>query len=182
MASTNFGPERAAQLLDLAYEGSDVETPGLNAAERDELVELRSLLDIIDASWQSTAAERGRVRDLFLQQLAETHPLHPWVSSSTVQTLGELVRIGDEAIPNLSEASYNELVADTTPVEVLLDPARRTTAVGQALRRAQVPPSAIGSFLLWLNATIVDLIPRPGTERGLMYTRRPGRRHGRRRL
>lgn len=177
MTSTNSGPDRISRLLDLAYEEQDAATSELTSSEREELAELRLLLDAIDAAWQATPPEQDRVRSLFLQQLATKNPTHPWVRDNTVHTLGDLLHLSAEELPELPDTSYEQLASDQTPVETLLDPTRRTTVIGQALRRAQVPQATIGEFVLWLNATIAALVPRPGlTGQGLLFTRQQRRR------
>lgn len=172
MTSTNADPDRISRLLDLAHEEQDAATSELTGSERDELTELRQILDAVDAAWRATPPEQDRVRSLFLQQLAEKNPMHPWVRDSTVRTLGDLLHRSDEELPELPEASYEQLASDPTPVETLLDPTRRTTALGQAIRRAQVPQTMVGEFFLWLNAALATLVPRPGARgQGFLFTR-----------
>lgn len=172
MTSTNSDPNRISRLLNLAHEEQDAATSELTTSERDELAELRQLLDAIDDAWQATPPEQDRVRSLFLQQLAEENPMHPWVRENTVRTLGDLLHRSDEELPELAATSYEQLASDPTPVETLLDPTRRTAAIGQAIHRAQVPQAITGEFLLWLNATLAALVPRIGPSgQGLLFTR-----------
>jgi hypothetical protein len=176
--------ERTSRLLDLARTADPTADAlaALSAVERAELADIRGLLDLIDASWHSAPAERERVQALFLQQLAADDPDHPWVRRATVpvRTLGELVRAGGDEMPPLPADAYNQLVADETPVDALLDPAGRTAVVGEAVRRAAVPPSAIGELLLWLNRSLGKLLPRgssasSGPAAGFLFAREQGR-------
>ncbi len=165
--------DRTSHLLDLAYEGSPGAHDDLSAADRQELARLRVLIAQIDAAWTVPDERRDRVRALFLRQLAAKNPEHPWVRSSTVRTLGDLVAAAGGDVPALPRASYERLVADQTPIEVVLDRTQRTAAIGRALRLADVPSTIIGDFLLWLNRLAADLVPPPGpTGQGLLYARR----------
>ena len=180
MMSSESEANRFSRLFDLAHDETAATTIDLSLGEREELTRIRDLLGLIDASWQVTDVEQERVRSLFLQKLAAREPDHPWVRSSTVRTLGELVRASHEDAPPLPSASYEHLALDPTPVEALVDPTRRTLVVGQAVRRAAVPQTLIGELMLWLNRSIAGLVPRPGpAQAGLLFTRRQGSRRGR---
>ena len=182
MLSSESEADRLSQLFDLAHDETIAAGVDLSTGEREELARIRELLDLIDASWQVTDVEQDRVRSLFLQKLAERQPDHPWVRSSTVSTLGELVRASYEDAPSLPSASYELLAVDPTPIEALVDPTRRTIIVGQAVRRAAVPQTLIGELMLWLNRSIAGLVPRPGhVQPGLLFTRRQGSRSARKR-
>lgn len=173
-------PDRVSYLFDVAHREAGAEIMELSAEERAELSQIRALLDVIDASWQAPTLERDRVRTLFLQKLAAKTPDHPWVRGNIVRTLGDLIQASTDDVPTLPSASYAELEKDATPVEALLDPVQRTVAVGQALRRAAVPQTIVGEFVLWLNRVLAELVPQSGAmSSGLIFTRRQGGRRAR---
>jgi hypothetical protein len=175
-----FDTNRLSHLFDVAADQSDEPLSALMADERAAVEEIRTLLDIIDASWQITDTEHDRIDRLFYQKLAAKQPDHPWVRGSVVRTLGELMLAIGEDRPPVPPASYAQLASDPTPIQALLDVQQRTKAVGMALRRAGVPTTTIGEFMLWLSRTVQALIPAPGTTpHGMVYTRRQGGRGGR---
>lgn len=167
--------DRLSRLFDLAHNETVAPTFDLSIEDREELTRIRDLLDLIDASWQSTDNEQERVRSLFLQKLSLKEPDHPWIRGCIVHTLGDLVRAASADAPPIPSASYEHLVVDPTPVDTLIDPTRRTRVVGQALRRAAIPQSLVGDLMLWLNRAIAGLVSMPGSAKpGLLFTRHQG--------
>lgn len=172
----DLDPDRLSILLDVAS-GRAAVAADLTDVERQELERLHALLDAIDMSWNAPDAQRDRVRELFLTQLAARTPNHPWVRSSTIQTLGELIRAGAGDAPGLPAVALSQLASDPTPVVSLLDPQQRTALVGQAVRRANIPTNLIGTFMLWLNRQITYLVRSPDpAAQGLLFTRRQAKR------
>ena len=179
MMPSELNQDRFAYLFDLALEESDGSDVQLSTAEREEVRSIRLLLDAVDSAWQVPEDENERMHALLLQKLARSHPNHPWLRGDVVHTLGELVQAGDaEVLHRLPGDTYQALSEDSTPVELLHDPAQRTVVVGQAIRAAQVPQTLIADFIRWLNRAISNLVAKPG-QPGLTYARRQGERRGR---
>ena len=168
--------DRLSYLFDLVQREAEDDITTLSASEQQEIDAIRALLDAIDAAWQAPELDRARVHALFIRKLAAEYPDHPWIQGSIVRTLGDLVQVISNDPPALPSQSIAELARDATPVESLLDPALRTRLVGQALKRAAVPAPAIGSFMLWLNRALADLVkPAQSSQQGLIFTRRQGK-------
>ncbi len=177
MTTFNLDDERFDQIFQLAMNSdlpaSDAAISELSDEEREELDAVRDVLTMIDTSWHASNEDVDKVYSLFLQKLAAEEPNHPWIVNKLVHTLGELVRVGQDELPALPEASRSEILRDDTPLETLLDPQRRTAAFGLSLRRAQVPPQFIGDFQMWLNRAMSALYPTPkNIQQGLIYTRK----------
>lgn len=177
MTTFNLDAERFDYIFQLAMDSqlteSDASISGLSNQEREEFEAVRDVLTMIDTSWHTTNEEIDKVYSLFLQKLAAEEPNHPWVVNKLVHTLGELVRVNQDELPTLPEASRSEILRDDTPLETLLDPRRRTAAFGLSLRRAQVPAQFIGDFQMWLNRAMSALAPPPkNIQHGLIYTRK----------
>ncbi|MGO8949676.1 MAG: hypothetical protein ACLQUY_18890 [Ktedonobacterales bacterium] len=178
MTSPNqFDDARFAMLVDLVLSGSQEGLPiDLSEAERREVERLGALFDAIDAAWQAPEAERTRVQALFLQKLAARHPGHAWVRTSSVQTLGELMRLDRDELPELPAESLALLERDPTPIERLLDPAQRSAMVGRAVKQARLPIAFLTAFMRWLNQALAQLSPTSSADaQGLHFTR-PQRR------
>ncbi len=176
MMSVNENLNRFSDLFDLASQDSIPLPAGLTEAEKVEIEYIRAVLNTIDAAWQISETKRQRVRSLFLQKIAVQNPNHPWVRDNMVHTLGQLVERSSEDAPNLPTASRQQLMSDSTPIELLIDPKKRTKVAGQAARRAEIPLTLIGEFMLWLNGVLADLISPPTSQtKGLIFTRRQGR-------
>lgn len=174
MTSPNkLNDDRFSQLLEMVLLSAGTEIPeGLSEAEWMEVECLRALFTAIDDAWQASETERQRVHTLFLQKLGTKHPGHPWVRTSTVRTLGELLRFDRDAVPALPAETLAKLESDPTPVEILLDPANRTAVVGRAVQQAALPPGLIAAFMRWLNQALAQLSPSPGSRtQGLQFTR-----------
>ena len=90
--------DRFSYLFDIAN-GAIVNTAAeLTQEEREEVNEIRALLEVIDNSWKAAPSELDQIRARFLEKLSVRDPDHPWVTESTVQTLGELFRVsGNDA-------------------------------------------------------------------------------------
>jgi hypothetical protein len=177
---TSFFPDanRLSYLFELVQGETQTDITTLSMADQEEIESIRALLDAIDAAWQAPELARARIHALFIRKLTAEYPDHPWVQGSLVRTLGELIQVISSDPPALSPQSIAELARDRTPVESLLDPAQRTRLVGQALKRAAVPTPAIGSFMIWLNRALADLVkPAQSSQQGLIFTRRQGK-HG----
>jgi hypothetical protein len=174
MTSPNkLNDDRFSRLLEMALSPDETEIPeGLSEEECMEVERLRALFTAIDDAWQAPEAERQRVHALFLQKLETKHPGHPWVQTSTVRTLGELLRFDRDAAPALPAETLAKLESDPTPVETLLDPARRTAVVGLVVQQVALPKSLIREFMRWLNQALAQLSPSPGSgTQGLLFTR-----------
>lgn len=178
MTSPNkLNDDRFSQLLEMVLSPDGPEIPEeFSEEERMELERLRALFAAIDDAWQAPVAERQRVHTLFLQKLEAKHPGHPWLRTGTVRTLGELLRVDRDAAPALPSETLAKLESDPTPVETLLDPARRTAAVGRVLQQVALPKSLIREFMHWLNQALAQLSPSPGSgTEGLLFTRTQNR-------
>jgi len=174
MTSPNkLNDDRFSQLLEMVLSSAGTQIPeGLSEEERMEVEHLRALFTAIDDAWQAPEPQRQRVHALFLQKLETKHPGHPWVRTSTVRTLGELLRFDRDAAPALPAETLAKLESDPTPVETLLDPARRTAVVGRVMQQAALPTGLIGDFMRWLNQALAQLSPSPGSgTQGLLFTR-----------
>ncbi len=174
MTSPNkLNDDRFSQLLEMVLSPGGTEIPeGLSKEERMEVERLRALFVAIDDAWQASEPQRQRVHELFLQKLETKHPGHPWVRTSTVRTLGELLRFDRDAAPALPAETLAKLESDPTPVETLLDPARRTAVVGRVVQQAALPNGLIREFMRWLNQALAQLSPSPGSgTQGLLFTR-----------
>ena len=174
--SVNPNLNRSSYLFDLASHDSLSLPADLTEAEEMEVQRIRTVLNTIDAAWQTSNHKRQRVRSLFLQKLAAQNPNHPWVRDNMVYTLGQLVGISSQDVPDLPSASRQQLMNDLTPIESLIDPKKRTKVVGIAIKRAEVPFALIGELMLWLNKKLTELIsPANSTTKGLIFTRRQER-------
>jgi hypothetical protein len=174
MTSPNrLNDNRFSQLLEMVLSPNGPEIPeGLSEEERMEVERLRALFAAIDDAWQAPEAERQRVHALFLQKLETKHPGHPWVRTNTVRTLGELLRFDRDAAPALPAETLAKLESDPTPVETLLDPARRTAVVGRVVQQVALPNNLIKEFMRWLNRALAQLSPSNGSgTQGLLFTR-----------
>jgi len=174
MTSPNkLNDDRFSRLLEMALSPDETGIPeGLSEEGRVEVERLRTLFAAIDDAWQAPEPQRQRVHELFLQKLETKHPGHPWVRTSTVRTLGELLRFDRDAAPALPAETLAKLESDPTPVETLLDPARRTAVVGLVVQQVALPKSLIREFLRWLNQALAQLLPSPGSgTQGLLFTR-----------
>ncbi len=174
MTSPNrLNDDRFSQLLEMVLSTGGPEIPeGLSEEERMEVEHLRALFAAIDDAWQAPEVERLRVHALFLQKLERKYPGHPWVRTSTVRTLGELLRFDRDAAPALPAETLAKLESDPTPVETLLDPARRTAVVGRVVQQVALPNSLIREFMRWLNQALAQLSPSSGSgTQGLLFTR-----------
>ncbi len=172
MTSPNrLNDDRFSQLLEMVLSPGRPEIPeGLSEEERMEVERLRALFAAIDDAWQAPAVQRQRVHALFLQKLEAKYPGHSWVRTSTVRTLGELLRFDRDAAPALPAETLAKLESDPTPVETLLDPARRTAVVGHVVQQVALPNGLIREFMRWLNQALAQLSPGSGTQ-GLLFTR-----------
>lgn len=178
MTSPNrLNDDRFSQLLEMVLSPDGPDIPeGLPEEERMEVERLRALFAAIDDSWQAPVDERQRVHSLFLQKLEAKHPGHPWVRTGSVRTLGELLRFDRDVAPALPSETLAKLENDPTSVETLLDPARRTAAVGLVLQQVALPKSLIREFMHWLNQALAQLSPSPGSgTQGLLFTRTQNR-------
>lgn len=176
---TEIDENRFSLLFDLAS-GKIAETsPTLTPEEEAEVNQLRALLDAIDNSWKAAPSELDKVRAQFLEKLAAREPSHPWVTESTVNTLGELVQISGDDVPDLPTEVYQQLIHDSTSIDDLLDSSRRTSMIGQAVKNAHIPQNSIGEFMLWVNRTMTALFPLPGAAQPrYVFTRKQGKRRG----
>ena len=119
MTSPNkLNDDHFSRLLEMALSPDETGIPeGLSEEERVEVECLRTLFAAIDDAWQAPEAERQRVHALFQQKLETKYPGHPWVRTSTVRTLGELLRFDrDENMVSVkfrrdSEGLNNEATA-----------------------------------------------------------------------
>lgn len=144
-----------------------------------ELAAVQRLLDMVDAAWETVPSELDHARALFLQKLAAKQPDHPWVRSSTVETLGELYRISRDELPALPDESSERLARDATSVGDLLDTGVRSKLLGLALRSASVPQRAMGDLVLGLNRMLSALAPLSrGPQRQFVFTRRQRGKRG----
>lgn len=179
MTSPNqFDDARFALLVDSVLSGSQEALPtDLSEAERREIERLSALFDAIDTAWQAPEAERTRIEALFFQKLAARHPGHAWVQTSSVHTLGELLRLDREELPTLPAEPLARLESDMTSVERLLDPAQRSAAVGRAVQQAGLPTTFLTAFMRWLNQALAQLSPSSGADaQGLQFTRPQSRK------
>lgn len=169
--------DRLSHLFDLAQRATEADLIALSATDRQEVVLLRDLLELIDAAWYAPQAAVDRVDALFLRKLAAEEPLHPWVQGSVVHTLGELIRASGTAPESLPEPVYAQLAQDPTPLEQLLQPETRSRAAGLAAQRAAMPHALISVFVPWLNRLIANLVqPTGSAQQGLIFPRRQGHR------
>jgi len=171
--------DRFSFLFDLASGNIRDANPGLTSQEAEELRQIQALLEVIDKSWKAAPSELDQVRARFLEKLSIGEPNHPWVTDSTVRTLGELVRITGDDAPPFPDEVYESLVRDATPVVDLLDLSRRTSIIGQVALSARVPQDFIGEFMLWVNRNMSALFPLPGsTQPRYVFTRKQGGNRG----
>jgi hypothetical protein len=172
-SSNKFDDNRFSLLLDMVLSSTETEiSEDLSEAERREVEHLSMLFTAIDDAWQAPEIEQQRVHMLFLQKLATKHPGHPWVRPSTVHTLGELLHFDRDRVPALPAEILAKLESDPTPVEALLDPAKRTAIVGRAVQQAALPIGLIREFMHWLNHALAQLSPSSGSgTQGFLFTR-----------
>ena len=167
--------DRFSYLFDIANGTLLDPVAELTLEEREEVTQIRALLDVIDNSWKAAPSELDQIRARFLEKLSVKAPNHPWVTESTVQTLGELVRLSGDDVPTLPIEVYENLLNDVTPVQDLIDPASRTGIIGRAIRSAHIPPTAITDFLLWVNRSVTALFALPGNSQPkYVFTRKQG--------
>lgn len=168
----NIDDNRFSYIFDLVTDESTSLPNDLTEEERQEYEDVKTLLDLIDTSWEMVETDYKNVRNLFLQKLAQQDPNHPWIRSNIVQTLGDLVTKGNLDIPGLTQENLDELRIDLTPIESLLEPKERSKSFGVALQRANVPSSAIVACVRWLSEAMSEIIPAFGTNRKeLIFTR-----------
>jgi hypothetical protein len=171
--------DRFSHLFDLASGNLEEPETTLSDSERQEVRRIRALLDAIDIAWETTPSELDEIRARFLEKLAVREPDHPWVSQSTVRTLGDLVRASAEDLPSLPTEVYAGLLRDATPLEDLMNPVQRTRMVGQAVRSAQMPQELVREFMLWVNRTMTALFPlRGASQPRYVFTRKQGGKRG----
>lgn len=165
MTSPNeLNDDRGFQLLEMVLSSDKSKIPeNLSEAERMEVERLTMLFAAIDNAWQAPETQRQRVHNLFLQKLEAKYPGHPWARTSTVRTLGELLQSNRDEVPALPAETLAKLENDPTPVEILLDPAKRTAVVSRAVQQAALPTTLIKEFMRWLNRSLAQLSREPGS-------------------
>ena len=167
--------DRFSYLFDIASGTALEASIDLNPEEREEIIQIRALLDVIDNSWKATPSELDQIRARFLEKLSVRDPDHPWVTESTVRTLGELIRASGDDVPTLPSEVYEHLLNDATPVEDFIDPSRRTGIIGRAIRSAHVPSTGTGDFMLWINRSMTALFALPSSSQTkYVFTRKQG--------
>ena len=167
--------DRFSCLFDIASGTAPEASIDLTPEEREEVIQIRALLDVIDNSWKAAPSELDQIRARFLEKLSVRDPDHPWVTESTVRTLGELIRASGDDVPSLPSDVYRSLLEDSTLVEEFIDPSRRTSIVGRAIRSAHIPQAAIADFMLWINRSVTALFALPGASQPkYVFTRKQG--------
>lgn len=173
-ANPDINSDRFSYLFDLALGELGATPPDLSETELTELLYLRQLFDVIDASWQVPEEQATRMHAMLLEQLTDTYPDHPWLKENAIHTLGDLVQAGRENMPILPAEVYQRLAADETPVEDLQDLKQRKRVLAQATSGTRLSDALQRDLVFWVNRTYNSFFSESVTPR-VLYARRQGR-------
>ncbi|MES2463858.1 MAG: hypothetical protein V4671_25085 [Armatimonadota bacterium] len=189
-ATHDASEDRFERLFDLASSNlqNDATIRELSSAERQEMDNIRNVLNVVDAGRIQATSEPNldRIEERFFAFLAEEEPRHPWIAGQNkghssgatlpeateveVRTLGELVRLNiEDAPPSIPPELMNQLFTNGMPISDFMDVVQRPGRIGRVLKEAEAPTPTYMPILKWINGSLRGIMP---TSNGAFLARR----------